>query len=61
MKKQLTFRIILFVIYLYIYSFYVEKIMSKLPDWIEFPTTLLGFIALIALIIFVIIPITNKL
>lgn len=61
MKKKLIFRITLFIIYLYIFSFYAEKIIFKLPDWIAVPTTALGIVILTALLIFAVDTIMKKL
>lgn len=60
MKKILVIKIILFIIYTYVFAFFIDKIHGKIPKWIEVPTDMFGTIILIFLLWFIIKPIVDK-
>jgi len=60
MKKTIV-RITILIAYIYIFSFFCYEILPKLADWIHVPTALLGFVIIIALIMYILEPIIEKL
>jgi len=60
MNKQTVFRMLLCIVYFFIFSYYFNKINPKLETWIQFPIVTIGFFILIFLLFYLLKPFLDK-